>query len=297
MDTILITGTQGKLGRETVRQFLHAGYRVIAADRTSTDGDAPEYMCPVQVDLLDIDAVRRAMTGCMGVVHLAAIPAPGNHPPEVLFANNTLATFNVLQAAAGEGIKRVAIASSGSIYGTAWSPEPTFFPTAPVTEESPLVIYDEYALSKEVNERTAAMFCRREGMSIACLRFHWIATPDEQASQAKTFRDSNDLSEAASTLGGYVDLRDAARACLCTIEAAARAPFGFAPLVITAADTLLEIPTEELIRAWSPTTTMTTYIPGTSSAFDISRSKAIIGWEPRHSWRTTSQGTSKAGTT
>ena len=42
------------------------------------------------------------LDGCAALIHLAAIPAPVGHPPEVVFANNTQATYAALEAA-GDG--------------------------------------------------------------------------------------------------------------------------------------------------------------------------------------------------
>ena len=64
----------------------------------------------------------RRSHGCSALIHLAAIPAPYGHPHQVVFGNNVTATFAALQAAADAKITRVVIASSGSAYGTAFSP-------------------------------------------------------------------------------------------------------------------------------------------------------------------------------
>src|SRR5699024_188964 len=130
----------------------------------------------IEADLDDVGHLADAMRGCAAVIHLAAIPAPYGHPDDVVFRNNVLATWSVLQAASHMGIRRVAFASSGSIYGTAWAPQRHFYRWAPVDESYPLRIHDVYALGKAIDETTAHMFARRDQMTIAALRFHWIAT-------------------------------------------------------------------------------------------------------------------------
>jgi len=146
----------------------------------------------VEIDLLDIGQVAGAMQGCDAVIHLGAIPNPYDHADEIVFRNNTGATFAVLQAASLLGITQIALASSGSIYGTAWSPTPLSFRYAPVDEAHPLMVHDVYALSKETDERTAEMFCRRDGMSITALRFHWIGTRQEQLERMDAVRSHPD---------------------------------------------------------------------------------------------------------
>jgi nucleoside-diphosphate-sugar epimerase len=222
------------------------------------------------------------MVGCEAVVHLGAIPAPDAHPAEVVFGNNTRATFAVLQAAALLGVRRAVIASSISALGMAFAVRPFFPLYAPVDEEHPLLPQDPYALSKETDERVCGMFHRRTGISVLACRFHWVASPEEYAAEAARLRD--DPASAAHQLWGYVDVRDAALACRLGLEAE---PSGFEVVNITAADTLSETPTEELIRRHCPGTEIRREMPGTRSAFGIEKARRLIGYEPRHTWRAT----------
>src|SRR5260370_2519393 len=131
-----------------------------------------------QIDLLDVDRVAGALSGVQAVIPLGAIPGPNRHADEVVFGNNTRATFAVLQAAHLQGVRKAVIASSISALGPSFSPEPTTPLYAPVDEDHPLLGADPYALSKEVDEHTAPMFHPRPGMSVAALRFSFVATPD-----------------------------------------------------------------------------------------------------------------------
>jgi len=148
-----------------------------------------------------------------------------------------------------------------------------------------MLIEDPYGLSKEVDERTAEMFCRRGAMSVAALRFHWIARVEEQRASASRLRERDAMIGSSRTLWGYVDLRDAARACRLAIEGARDRPFGFEAMNIAAADTLLETPTEEAIRKITPEVEIRATMPGNAGAFDTSKAKRLLGWEPMHSWR------------
>jgi nucleoside-diphosphate-sugar epimerase len=286
MTRVFVTGAVGRLGREVVRQFVDAGDEVVGADRVSVDGVLPDGVRLVVVDLRDLGQVAQAIRDCDALVHLAAIPAPYGRPDDVIFRNNVLATFNALQGASLAGIRSVALASSGSIYGTAWSPDYLAHPGAPVREDTELANHDVYGLGKEVDEHVARMFCRRDGMSIACLRFHWIAHPDEQRAAARALAEPDaDLHGSGRGLWGYVDVRDAASACVQAITTGVERPYGFAALNITAADTLSRVPTEDLLRQHSPGTRLLAPIEGTSTAFDLSAAEKTIGWRPRHSWR------------
>ena len=174
---IAVTGSSGHLGRAVVEDLLAHGYDVVGIDRTA----APDEAVTTRAwDGRSVEAIAGWLDGCDALIHLAAIPAPVGHPPEVVFTNNTQATFAALEAAGSVGIRRAAIASSGSAYGTAWSPHPTRVRYVPIDEHHPMINFDPYGLSKEVDERTAAVMARRYSMSVAALRFHWIATRDQQ---------------------------------------------------------------------------------------------------------------------
>ncbi len=284
LDRVLVTGASGMLGRMVVADLLAHGYAVHAIDQRRPDSvpDGPHWF--VQADLHDVGEIAGAMKGCAAVIHLGAIPSPYGHADEVVFHNNTLATFNVMQAASLLGIDRVAFASSESIYGTAWTPRRFHMRYAPADEAHPVLPHDPYALGKQVDEATAAMFARRDRMTIAGLRFAWIATREMQLAHVRE-RGDRPNPQDASLLFSYVDLRDAARACRLAIEVAAVRPFGFRAFNIMAADTLVTIPTEEALRRYAPDTEIRSPLPGFTGGFDISAAREVLGWAPEHSWR------------
>lgn len=284
-ERILVTGGSGRLGSQVVNELLEHGYEVVSVDRVRPAQPLPLGARFVLTDLSDVGEVAYAMKRCEAVIHLGAIPSPYSHPDEVVFGNNTGATFAVLQAASLLGVRRAAIASSVSAYGMAWA-ERRFFPSyVPLDEAHPLLNHDAYGLSKEVDERTAQMFARRDDMSIACLRFHWVARREEQLGRPDFYRDDEAFIEGGRGFWGYIDIRDAARAARLAIEAARDEPFGFEPFNIVAGDTLLDISTEEAIQKVSPDTVIRTPIEGYASAFDIGKAKHLLGWGTRHSWR------------
>jgi nucleoside-diphosphate-sugar epimerase len=278
---VLVTGGSGKLGRFVVEDLAAHGYQVVSIDqhRPATLPDRARF---VQIDLHDIGQICGAMKGCEAVVHLGAIPNPYDHADEVVFANNSQATFAVLQAASLLGLKRIVIASSASAYGAAWSPRATMPRYAPVDEEHPLDNHDAYGLSKVVDERTAEMFVRRDDLQIAAMRFHWVGAPDEIAAIRTEGRDEAWLKQSAKILWGYVDARDAATACRLAIET----DFGgFEAFNVVAPDTQSDIPTEELIRRYTPSTAIRDSLPGTTSGFSTEKARRILGWEAQHGWR------------
>jgi UDP-glucose 4-epimerase len=264
---VWVSGAAGKLGSEVCAQLSAAGHDVVEADARA-GGSAT-------IDLLDPGAVAASLCGADAIVHCAAIPSPENVSPAHLVENNTMSTFNAFEEAWNAGIRVAVLASSGSIYGTAWAPELLTQPYVPVDEDSPLQYVDPYALTKDVLERMGQMYARR-GMTVTALRFHWIATTEELRRRAEGDPDE----EGARSLWGYVHLQDAARACVLALRPAAdRQPFE--ALVIAAADTWARQPTEELLDRYSPRSERRAGFPGTTGLFDCSRAARVIGWTPQ----------------
>ncbi|QPP07850.1 NAD(P)-dependent oxidoreductase [Streptomyces bathyalis] len=270
---VWVSGARGRLGAEVCRQLAAAGHDVVEAD---VAGDADG-----SVDLLDRHAVARSLESADAIIHCAGIPSPEGVAPAELVHANTMSTFNALEEGWTAGVRTAVLASSGSIHGTAWSPEPLTHPYVPVDEDSPLQYVDPYALTKDFMERMGQMYARR-GMTVTALRFHWILTPDE----VSRLIDGISEEEGVRTLWGYVDLEDAARACLLALEP--RDGYdAYQTLLITADDTLVTRPTGQLLAEHCPDTELRAPLSGHAGGFDCSRARRVIGWSPRSRRRDT----------
>jgi nucleoside-diphosphate-sugar epimerase len=284
---VLVTGGSGRIGQFAIAELLRHGHEVINADRTKPkESPAPPEAREVrfiETDLGNVGQVAGALAGCDAVVHLGAIPAPYSHPDEVVFANNVTGTFAVLQAASLLGIQKAVVASSISILGTAWAPEPFPLLYVPVDEAHPLRNYDAYGLSKEVDERTCHMFHRQRGMQIAALRFHWVAYPDEVVERAAQLAKDPMADDWWRHFWAYVDIRDAAAMVRLAVEAEG---IGYDIFNCTAADTMADRPTEEMIREYVPSVEIRSPIPGYSTAYSLEKGRTRLGYNPVHTWRT-----------
>ncbi|KPM53603.1 hypothetical protein ACG83_23500 [Frankia sp. R43] len=150
----------------------------------------------------------------------------------------------------------------------------------PVTEETPLSYVDPYALTKDYTERMGQMYARR-GMVVTALRLHWILTAEE----ARKFARSSDVAAGIANLWGYVDVEDAARACVLALQPRT-GHRGYEALLIASDETLSDVQTEDLLtRYLPPETRRRRRFNGHEGAFDISRAAAVIGWSPTRSWR------------
>ena len=120
----------------------------------------------VRADLLDLEALRAAMAGSEVVFHLAAnadVRFGTDHPRRDL-EQNTIATWNVLEAMRGLGIRRIAFSSTGSVYGEA--------AVIPTPEDCPFPVQTSlYGTSKLAAEGLIEAYCEGFGMQACIFRF------------------------------------------------------------------------------------------------------------------------------
>ena len=110
-------------------------------------------------------------------------------PDNEVFRINTMGTYNVIEAAAKLGIRKIIIASSETTYGLVFANEPRDPKYLPLDEEYPVDPMDSYALSKICNERTAQAFAQRSGIDIYALRIGNVIEPHEYANFPGFFAD------------------------------------------------------------------------------------------------------------
>jgi nucleoside-diphosphate-sugar epimerase len=218
---IVVTGGSGKAGRAVVRDLLEHGYEVLNVDLIPSRETLAPYL---KVDLTDLGQTFEALAGADGVVHLAAIPAPGLQPAEVTFRVNMASTYNIFSAATTLGLKRVVWASSETTLGLPFDrAQPAY---APIDEAHPLYPESSYALSKVLSEEMARQFNRWSGLPFVGLRFSNIMEPADYQ-RFPGFWD--DARQRKWNLWGYVDARDVAQSCRLGLEAIPVNEFFLAP--------------------------------------------------------------------
>lgn len=168
-----VTGGAGFIGSSLVDRLLADGHTVVAYDNFSTGQRAfvaealqqPRFTL-VEGDTLDLPALTRAMAGCDVVFHLAAnadVRFGTEHPRKDL-EQNTIATFNVLEAMRANDIRRIAFSSTGSVYG-----ETHVFPTP---EDAPFPVQTSlYGASKLAGEGLIAAYAAGFGFEGCIFRF------------------------------------------------------------------------------------------------------------------------------
>jgi nucleoside-diphosphate-sugar epimerase len=209
---LLVTGGSGLIGRYIV-DFLALQHSVEILDiKAPIRQDLPFH----SVDILNLDAVCKTITGFDAVVHLAGIPHPLNDPAEKVFRVNTIGTYNVLEACATNGISKFIFMSSESTLGFAFSTKRILPLYIPIDEQHPIQPQDPYGLSKAVGEMLCAGFTDRTGMQTICLRAPWIWVPEER--EIQLYRQLiTEYPRWSKNLWAYIHVLDVARAIQCAL--------------------------------------------------------------------------------
>lgn len=180
---IVVTGGIGNVGRTAVARLLRHGHEVRILDRIAPEAIEESLWETVrdaeyhQVDTTDYAGLAPLFEGMDAVVHLAAYASPHPAPAHEIFRVNCDGTFNVYQAAANAGIKRVVSASSINALGYNFGIKGFPIQYFPIDEAHPNFTTDIYSFSKCMLEETAAYFWRRDGISGVCLRFPGVMNP------------------------------------------------------------------------------------------------------------------------
>lgn len=172
---IFVTGASGFVGSTLADAFLKAGHKVVGYDNLSSG--IPEFLNDanknqnfefVKGDILDSGNIKAAMSGIDCVAHLSAnadVRFGTNHPDRDL-QQNTIGTFNVLEAMRANNVKRIAFSSTGSVYGEC--------PVVPTKEDAPFPTQTSlYGASKLAGEGLISAYA--EGFGIQGITFRFVS--------------------------------------------------------------------------------------------------------------------------
>lgn len=158
---VIVTGGAGFIGRCIIEACKQIGWNSVSLDISSSPSKSGYFTGSVQ----DYDFVKKLTRDVDLIFHEAAITSPPEFESsgKESFQTNVIGTLNVLKAAEENGVKRVVLASSSSVYGNIM---------APGKEDMILPIYNNlYPLSKSVDEQLAAFFSSRGEVETVCLRY------------------------------------------------------------------------------------------------------------------------------
>jgi len=197
---VFITGVAGFIGSNLADRLLRKGIHVTGYDNLSTGQDyflqkAFNYtnFRFINGDLLDQQSLCDSLKDCELVFHLAAnadIKDGLNHPYKDL-EQNTIVTYNVLEAMRQNGIKKIVFSSTGSVYG-----ETSVIPTP---ENAPFPIQTSlYAASKVAGEGLIQAYC--EGYGFQSWIFRFVSILGERYSHGHVFDFYKQLLENPTNL-------------------------------------------------------------------------------------------------
>jgi dTDP-L-rhamnose 4-epimerase len=223
LETVLITGGAGFIGRFVAEELLRRGNRVRALDslipQVHGQVERPPLLHPevelIRADVRDGDAVAGALKGADSVIHLAAEVGVGQSMYEVerYTSANDVGTAVLFERLIDNPVRRVVTASSMSIYGEGlyrdadgalvenaergivrdgqaqWDPLDALgrpLTPVPTPETKRPSLASIYALNKYVQERTTHIMAAPYGIESVCLRLFNVYGPGQALSNPYT---------------------------------------------------------------------------------------------------------------
>ena len=307
---VLVTGGSGIVGHYVIDELYKRGHEVVNADKfrlgsnlshSGTTGRlaSPEVAVKLrsewprmprffEVDIAEYGQVISAMDGCEAVISLASRPSAANYVEEDVVRTNTMSMWNVCRAAEQLKITRVALGSSYNsvgAMGTAarWQPRevkpPEYFP---LDDKVYTRSEDPYSIAKWLGEEIGQGFARRSPwMAITSLRFNGMW--DDNYFRELQRSPISDPWTRCQGFWTYLHLRDAARACVMSVESEGWT--GHYRLFLNAKDTMITVPTMNALKTVYPDVPVRSDLPGFTAPISTQVAKDVIGWEPRFSWR------------
>ncbi|MBE0464885.1 MAG: NAD-dependent epimerase/dehydratase family protein [Halomonadaceae bacterium] len=290
---ILFTGGSGKAGRHATAYLRDQGHSITNLDWVAS---VVPGITTLKVDLTDAGQVFNAcqayatfdelepgtgMPRYDAIVHFAAIPAILHRPDNETYRINTLSTYHILDAATHLGIPKVIFASSETTYGICFADGEKLPDYLPIDEEHPTVPQDSYAMSKVVNEVTARSFQARSGIDIYALRINNVIEPHEYRQNFPAYMDNPALRRR--NIFAYIDARDLGQMVDCCLKTDG---LGYEVFNVANEDLSVGLTNAQVIERFYPGVPVQHAMGEYETFYSIDKARRLVGFEPRHSWRT-----------
>ncbi len=282
---ILITGSQGFVGRHLVQELAEAGHEIVSLDIQPP----ADHVCDL-CDAAGLRAILRSTRpdGCIHLAGLAFVPLGWEEPARMIQVNLT-GTVHLLEACRHESpATRLLVVSSATAYGPLAG-------KAQVTEEAPLRPTDIYGISKMAADLTTLRYAAHHGLAFMTARpinhigpgqspNFVVASFAHQLKEIAAGRAAPHMSVGnLESMRDFVDVRDVVRAYRLLLE---KGQAGEAYNIATGnlvkigdmLGKLMDVAGVHPAVAVNPEL----YRPKDSSPrMDIAKIKAATGWEPR----------------
>ena len=192
---VLVTGGAGYIGSHAVLALKDAGWDVAVIDDLSNGSrevvptDVPLYQGSIAERVLVDSIIDERKIGA--IMHFAgSIVVPESvEQPLKYYANNTLASHNLISAAVDAGVKHILFSSTAAVYG---APE-----RVPITEDDPKLPINPYGASKLMTERMLADAAAAHPLNYGALRYFNVAGADPEARTGQIGKGSTHLIKVA----------------------------------------------------------------------------------------------------
>lgn len=194
----LVTGGAGYIGSHVVLALIEAGYGVVVLDDLST-GEKELVPAGAPLEIGDVgdrrfvsDVLQRY--ACTRVLHFAGsiIVSESVQDPLKYYANNTMASRNLIECCLARGVTELVFSSTAAVYGR---PE-----SVPVPESADLNPISPYGASKQMTERMLDDVAAVSGLRVAALRYFNVAGADPKGRAGQVGPSSTHLIRVAAEL-------------------------------------------------------------------------------------------------
>lgn len=288
---VVFTGGSGKAGRHVLAYLVAHGYELLNIDLAPLDQAGVKTLI---ADITDSGQVFNALSTHFdmdglktgegprpvdAVVHFAAIPRILIKPDNEMFRVNVIGTYNVIEAAAKLGIRKVIIASSETTYGVCFAEGDKDFARFPLDENYDVDPMDSYGLSKVVNEQTARAFAMRYSADIYALRIGNVIEPHEYAQFAGFLADPPSRKRNAWS---YIDARDLGQIVKLALE---KDGLGFQVFNAVNDTITANMPTRQFLERYCPNSPIVGEVEGSEAPISNRKTREILGFREEHNWR------------
>ncbi|APX90329.1 hypothetical protein BV394_11820 [Brevirhabdus pacifica] len=283
---IVVTGSNGQLGRQVVQTLVNQGHDVLGLDRTAPPTATHRSWV---ADITQPGVIYQALDGADAVVHLAAWIAPDRTDDVTTYTDNVAMTYAVLHAARACGLRRAVLASSIAAYGFLYHPAPVAPQVLPVAEDHPLAPVDPYGLSKVAGEQLGEAFAR-DALSAISLRLPGI-NYDPAFVRIKSLMSDPGFRKPG--FWSYVDVRDAVTAVCLALDADLE---GHRAYNIAAPTSNMREPTAALAARYFPDVPIRADSDTERwSGIDSGRARRELGFTATHVWESVPEGAESGG--